>query len=143
MYALIKSLLLVLAGLLLIGGLILLYPVAPGTSASPDPHFSQLDPVRTGAIIEYVEARDGIDALLIGDSESIQLSFGPTHEPINTHSVRKQIINVLFGMAERAGKIDVNATLAEIGLDDAEMPLTDAEKQAQISDLLKARSGLL
>ena len=51
-------------------------------------------------------------------------------------------MSVLFGMAVARGEVDVQSTLAEIGIDDAKMPLTDVERRAKIADLLKARSGI-
>ena len=43
-------------------------------------------------------------------------------------------------MAE--GTIELSATLADLGIDDASVALTGTEKQARIVDLLKARSGI-
>ena len=56
-------------------------------------------------------------------------------------SVRKSLIGLLYGIAVEAGDIALDATLADIGIDDLS-PLTDAEKRATVADLLKSRSGV-
>lgn len=57
------------------------------------------------------------------------------------HSMRKSLMSALFGIYVEEGKIDTSMTLAELDIDDY-TPLTSAEKQATVADLLKARSGV-
>jgi hypothetical protein len=47
----------------------------------------------------------------------------------------------LYGIHVAGGNIDLNKTLAELGIDDTP-PLTDSEKRARIVDLLQSRSGV-
>lgn len=68
--------------------------------------------------------------------------YGPTDTPSNLHSGRKSVISLLFGIAQAKGLVDMNATLAELGIDEKQTPLTDTEKSATIADLLQARSGV-
>src|SRR5688500_16031275 len=56
-------------------------------------------------------------------------------------SVRKSILAMLYGKYVASGKVRLNKTLAEIGIDD-HGKLTDAEKQATIEHLLQAKSGV-
>ena len=56
-------------------------------------------------------------------------------------SVRKSILSMLYGIYEERGKIDLDRTLAEVGIDDIG-GLTDAEKQATVLNLITARSGI-
>jgi CubicO group peptidase (beta-lactamase class C family) len=56
-------------------------------------------------------------------------------------SVRKSILSMLYGIHVQRGEIDLDATLANLGIDDRE-GLTDAERQARVRDLLTARSGV-
>jgi CubicO group peptidase (beta-lactamase class C family) len=56
-------------------------------------------------------------------------------------SVRKSILAMLYGNYVASGKVRLNKSLAEIGLDDLG-GLTPAEKEATIRDLLMARSGI-
>jgi CubicO group peptidase (beta-lactamase class C family) len=56
-------------------------------------------------------------------------------------SVRKSVLSMLFGNYVASGKVRLNKTLAEIGIDEIE-PLTADEKKATILNLITARSGI-
>jgi CubicO group peptidase (beta-lactamase class C family) len=56
-------------------------------------------------------------------------------------SVRKSLLSMLYGIYQERGKVDLDKTLAELGIDDVE-GLTDAEKRAKVRDLITARSGV-
>ena len=55
---------------------------------------------------------------------------------------KKYLSNLLFGIYAQKGRIELSATLEELGIDDINK-LSKAEKQATALDLLKARSGLM
>ncbi len=57
------------------------------------------------------------------------------------HSVRKSYLSALFGQAVSDGKISLDATLAQLGIEDMP-PLTAQEKSATVRQLLQARSGV-
>ncbi|MCC6794299.1 MAG: serine hydrolase [Candidatus Hydrogenedentes bacterium] len=57
------------------------------------------------------------------------------------HSVRKSYVSALFGQAVTDGKVSLDATLAQLGIDDMP-PLTSQEKSATVRQLLQARSGV-
>lgn len=56
-------------------------------------------------------------------------------------SVRKSVLSMLYGIYVDRGVIDLDATLAELGIDDVG-GLTDREKQATVRNLITARSGI-
>jgi CubicO group peptidase (beta-lactamase class C family) len=56
-------------------------------------------------------------------------------------SVRKSVLSMLFGNYVASGKVRLNKTLAEIGIDEID-PLTADEKKATILNLITARSGI-
>lgn len=56
-------------------------------------------------------------------------------------SVRKSVLSMLFGNYVRNGTVDLNKSLADLGMDDVG-GLTDQEKQATVQDLITARSGV-
>lgn len=56
-------------------------------------------------------------------------------------SVRKSLVNVLYGMLIAEGRIDPLGTLADFNIDDM-TPLTASERSATVMDLLRARSGV-
>ncbi len=69
-------------------------------------------------------------------------TWGDTAKKITTFSVRKSLISALFGIYAAEGKIDINETLEQAGIDDLPSPLTKEERQTRIVDLLRARSGI-
>jgi len=56
-------------------------------------------------------------------------------------SARKSVLSMLFGKYVRNGTVDLNKSLADLGMDDVG-GLTDQEKQATVKDLITARSGV-
>jgi CubicO group peptidase (beta-lactamase class C family) len=58
-----------------------------------------------------------------------------------THSMRKSALSALYGKYVENGTINLDKTMAELGIDD-EPSLSDQEKTATIRDCLKARSGV-
>ena len=68
-------------------------------------------------------------------------AWGNVEFPYKCHSVRKSFLSGLYGIYVSNKKIDMDKTLADLGIDD-QPPLTDVEKSARISDMIKARSGV-
>ena len=67
--------------------------------------------------------------------------WGDVDSLFYTHSMRKSVLSALYGKYVENGVIDLNKTMAELGIDD-EPPLSEQEKTATIRDCLKARSGV-
>lgn len=83
----------------------------------------------------------GTDAyILMVDGEVVD-AYGDVAHEYRLHSVRKSLLGTLYGVALARGAVDTTRTLAEIGIDD-DTPLTAAERQARIVDLLASRSGV-
>ncbi len=68
--------------------------------------------------------------------------WGDVDKKINGYSMRKSLISALYGIYSAEGVIDLNETLEHAGIDEKSDPLTKAERQARIVDLLRARSGV-
>ena len=79
--------------------------------------------------------------MLISDG-AVVAAWGEFERRFMCHSVRKSFISGLYGIYWDRGEIELNKTLADLGIDDEPDPLLDTEKQARILDLLKARSGV-
>lgn len=71
----------------------------------------------------------------------VLLQYGDVEAVSYLASVRKSILAMLFGNYVASGRVRLDRTLAEIGIDDHE-PLTEEEKRATVRDLLTARSGI-
>jgi len=83
----------------------------------------------------------GSAAVMIVDRGVVVDAWGDIARNFHAHSMRKSLLSALYGIYVAEGKIDLSKTLQELGIDDC-MPLTEAEKRATVTDLLKARSGV-
>jgi CubicO group peptidase (beta-lactamase class C family) len=89
---------------------------------------------------EYSE-KIGSAAVMIVDDGIVVDTWGDITRRYQCHSMRKSLLSALYGIYVAEGKIDTSKTLDELGIDD-QTPLTEAEKQATVADLLRARSGI-
>ncbi len=89
---------------------------------------------------EYSE-RIGSAAVMIVDDGVVVDAWGDITRNYLCHSMRKSLLSALYGIYATEGKIILSKTLRELGIDD-HTPLTEAEKQATVADLLRARSGV-
>ena len=81
-------------------------------------------------------------ALLIRHNGRMLASHGDLARKVSVASVRKSLLGALYGIAIAEGRIRLDATLGELGIDDVAPALTVEEKRATVSDLLAARSGI-
>jgi CubicO group peptidase (beta-lactamase class C family) len=95
-----------------------------------------LNPVRDMA------AQSGYAAIMALHDGKVFFSWGNTTKNYNCHSIRKPFLSALIGIHVQTGDIDRDATMAELGVDDIPPALTEAERQARVRHLLKARSGI-
>ena len=85
--------------------------------------------------------RAGSTAVMIAQRGRVVAQWGDTARKSPIASVRKSFVSALYGIAVAERKIRIDATLAELGIDDKQ-GLTVAEKQAAVSDLLMTCSGV-
>ena len=69
------------------------------------------------------------------------MEFGDVEELSYLASCRKSVLAMLYGKYIAEGKIDLDKSLADLGMDDHQ-GLLPHEKQATIRDLISARSGI-
>ncbi len=91
--------------------------------------------------VEKLSNRAGSAAVMVIYDGAILAQWGQTDRRFMCHSVRKSLLSALYGIAVEEGKVDLDETIGSIGIDDI-LPLTETEKSARVSDLLKARSGV-
>ena len=99
------------------------------------------DPVKLEAARITWEGIPSSAFLVIADG-AVVAAWGDVGRRFMCHSVRKSFLSALYGIHWDRGEIELNKTLAELGIDDDPDPLLETEKQARILDLLKARSGV-
>jgi len=80
-------------------------------------------------------------AFLIIQNGKVVAGWGDINRRFILHSVRKGILNSLYGVYSENGTIDLNKTIGEIGIMDKDS-LSELEKSAKIIHLLKVRSGI-
>jgi CubicO group peptidase (beta-lactamase class C family) len=83
----------------------------------------------------------GVTAIVASDGVT-DFAWGDTHRPVNVRSVRKSLVSALYGIAVSEGRLDLDSTLADVGIDDKQPGLTAHEKTATLRNLLEARSGV-
>lgn len=105
------------------------------------------DPQDAGFILSEIEeiksgySESGSAALMIIYDGAVVLSLGEVSRKHLDQSMRKSYISALFGIYIEKGYIDLNETIALLGIDDI-YKLTDEEKEATVEDLLTSRSGI-
>ncbi|MDJ0389219.1 serine hydrolase [Roseomonas sp. E05] len=80
-------------------------------------------------------------ALMVVARGRVLLSAGRVAARFNVHSIRKSLLSALIGIHAEAGRIDLEARLEDLGIDD-QLGLTAREKLATVLDLLCVRSGI-
>lgn len=80
-------------------------------------------------------------AVVVLQDGKIIYEYGPTDKIMNTASIRKAMLGILYGIAVDKGMIDIGKTLAELGIDEV-IPLTAEEKMATVEHLLMSKSGI-
>ena len=84
----------------------------------------------------------GSSSVIILKAGKILYEWGDTNKKHTIHSIRKTLLNSLYGIYIDNGVIDTTSTLAQLKIDDLNPKLTEIEKTATIGDLLKSRSGI-
>jgi CubicO group peptidase (beta-lactamase class C family) len=81
-------------------------------------------------------------AVLVLYDGKVFISWGNVAGKYKIHSIRKPLLGALYGIYWDRGKINLEATLEQLNIDDIPPSLTQEEKKATVSDLLKSRSGV-
>jgi len=117
-------------------------PVFPGAewAKHPSPEFAGFSTAGLARVTERLATlpSTGLMAVVGG---RVVFEYGDVDTVSYLASVRKSVLSMLYGIYVERGVIDLNRTLAQLGIDDVQ-GLTDAEKQARVEDILSARSGV-
>ncbi|MGJ7499369.1 serine hydrolase domain-containing protein [Variovorax sp. ZT5P49] len=113
----------------------------------PDTSWSQGDPKGLGwstqklaELGQYLKTvPEG--SLMVIDKGQVVAQWGDVTKRVKLSSVRKSFVSALYGIYVQEGRVDLSKTLAQMGIDDVP-PLTAAERQATVRDVLEARSGI-
>lgn len=119
-------------------------PVYPGASWQ---RLSDSEAVEVGWSREVLaEAREfsstlNTEAVMIVTGGRVVEEWGAVDSKFNIHSIRKSLLSALCGLQVAEGRLNLDSTLAELGIDDRS-PLSEVEKRATVRQLLQARSGV-
>jgi len=112
-----------------------------GVFETISPEDAGLSREKLGSIVDFCEEA-GSAALLILYDGKVVLSWGEVETKYFIHSIRKALLNALYGIHVERGDIDLEMTLEELGIDDIPPVLSKEEKQAKVFDLIRSRSGV-
>jgi len=84
---------------------------------------------------EYTRTYSPTAVVIIQDGKVIA-SWGDSSHKVNVRSVRKSLLSALCGIGVAEGRIRLDETVGELGIDDRAPGLSETEKQANIRDLL-------
>jgi len=121
--------------------------VSPARAGEHD-RFERISPEQAGYSSEKLDElkdfleKSGSDSLLLVYDGKIFFEWGDIHKKILVHSMRKALLNSLYGIYQKRGAIDLQRTMAQLDIDDIPPSLTDQEKSAKLIDVLKSRSGV-
>jgi CubicO group peptidase (beta-lactamase class C family) len=96
---------------------------------------------RLRSLADDLAAAGGSTAFMIVAGGCVVFQWGDVARKSSVASVRKSLISLLYGIYVEEGRIDLEATLADLAIDDI-VSLTDVERQATVRHLLMARSGV-
>jgi len=91
--------------------------------------------------IESHYDRSGLASLFIVRHGRVVLALGDYQRRLPCHSIRKSLMNAIVGIAVDEGRIRLDKSLKDLGIDDVG-DLTEEEKRATVRQLLQARSGV-
>lgn len=124
------------------------WPACGRVDRFPGKEWRTADPAHHGwdesqlAVARKVFESQPSAAVVIVHRGRLIADWGTTTERYTAQSVRKGLVSSLVGQLVAAGKLDLDATLEEMEIDDVEPPLTTEERQATLKDLLRSRSGI-
>ena len=112
-----------------------------GVFETISPDDAGLSREKLDAIVDFCEESGSAALLILYDGKVVQ-SWGEVETKYPIHSIRKALLNSLYGIHAERGDIDPDMTLEELGVDDIPPVLSKEEKQATVLDLLRSRSGV-
>jgi CubicO group peptidase (beta-lactamase class C family) len=116
--------------------------------ATPSEVLPRVTPQQAGYSAEKLEelrtflTESGSQSLLLLHDGQVFFAWGDVHRKILVHSMRKALLNSLYGIYRARGVIDLDRSLADLGIDDVAPGLTAEERKATLADVLKSRSGV-
>jgi CubicO group peptidase (beta-lactamase class C family) len=131
-----------------IAALFLLLSVCVQATAAGGNDLETIAPEAAGWSSEKLEAAAryagelGYAAIVMAGNGKVFFTWGEIEKNYWCHSIRKPLLSALYGIYVGNKTIDLDLTLADLGIDDIPPELTPQEKRATIRQLLQGRSGV-
>jgi hypothetical protein len=74
---------------------------------------------------DFLKSKIEFDAFIAIKNDRIISSWGKIALPINTHSARKSMMSLLYGITIEKGDLSLNQTLENLSIDNTKVPLTN------------------
>jgi len=126
----------------------LLLSLLPVLSFAQQDSFERISPADAGfnpdSLVKLANflKTSGTSSMILAYDGKILLEWGDIYHKHTIHSIRKAMLNSLYGIYIEKGVIDTSMTIRELGIEDIDPGLTESEKDARLADLLKSRSGI-
>ena len=118
-----------------------LKPATPGANwERAKPETVSMSSARLEVLRSWLKTQKTTAMMIVVGGRSI-FEYGDLTKSTKVASVRKSILAMLYGKYVAEGKIDLNKTVKELGLDDVK-PFLPAEEHATLLQLMMARSGI-
>lgn len=124
------------------------WPACGRVDTFPGAQWRQAEPVRRGWDATQLEAAQQVfanepsAATMVVHRGRLIAAWGDVEARFTAQSVRKALLNSLVGQLVGDGRLHLDATLEQMGVDDISPALTPEERQATLADLLRSRSGI-
>ncbi|WP_208997932.1 serine hydrolase [Pseudovibrio sp. FO-BEG1] len=101
------------------------------------------DPKGLDAVFNYAASLSTDTFMIITNGQRVG-RFGELSKPYNVHSIRKSLLSAVIGqhLALPENHLRLDATLKEVGIDDAPISLTDLQRETTVRHLLQSVSGI-
>ena len=126
----------------------LLSSIASVALAAEVDRFERVTPDQAGYSAEKLAAlppflqQAGSQSLLLLHDGKVFFEWGDIHKKLLVHSIRKALLNGVYGVYAGRRGFELNQTLAQLDIDDCAPELSETEKSATLMDVLQSRSGV-
>lgn len=107
--------------------------VTPTSQGFSSADFTSLD--------DFIKANANTTGLVVIANGKMIYEYGDITQLSYLASCRKSVLSMLYGIYIEKGKIDLNKSLADLGIDDRQ-GLSDQEKTATIDNVINSSSGI-
>ncbi len=101
------------------------------------------NPKELDAVFNYAASLSTDSFMILTNGRKVG-AFGDLSKSYSVHSIRKSLLSALVGqqLASHTNELRLDATLQELGINDAPVPLTELQQQTTVRHLLRSVSGI-